>query len=220
MTGAIEVRGLGKRYSRTVEALKDVDLEIAAGEFVALVGKSGSGKSTLLNILGGLDTPDRGEVRIAGASVDYSDPAGLVALRRRTVGFVFQDFNLLPTLTAQENVAFPLLFNYRRSKEREERASALLDLVGLGDRQDHLPSELSGGEQQRVAVARALVGGPQVILADEPTGNLDTATSTGIVDLLRRINAEQGTTFLVVTHDPDVGASADRAVELRDGRVV
>lgn len=220
MTGAIEVRGLGKRYSRTVEALKDVDLEIAAGEFVALVGKSGSGKSTLLNILGGLDAPDRGEVRIAGASVDYSDPAGLVALRRHTVGFVFQDFNLLPTLTAQENVAFPLLFNYRRSKEREERASALLDLVGLGDRQDHLPGELSGGEQQRVAVARALVGGPQVILADEPTGNLDTATSTGIVDLLRRINAEQGTTFLVVTHDPDVGASADRAVELRDGRVV
>jgi putative ABC transport system ATP-binding protein len=220
MTAAIEVQGLGKRYPPAVEALRDVDLRVESGEFVALLGKSGSGKSTLLNILGGLDHPDRGNVRIAGAGVDYTDRTTLVALRRQTVGFVFQDFSLIPTMTALENVAYPLLFNYQERKTRDARAAALLERVGLAHRRGHYPHQMSGGEQQRVAVARALVGRPAIILADEPTGNLDTATSAEIIGLLREINREDGTTLLVVTHDPDVGAEADRVVVMQDGQVV
>lgn len=220
MNGAIEVCGVWKRYPPAVEALRGVNLTVGEGEFVALLGRSGSGKSTLLNILGGLDRPDEGTVRIAGVPVDYADGDALVALRRQTLGFVFQDFNLLPSLTALENVAFPLLFNYRRREERKKQACALLEHVGLADRADHYPQEMSGGEQQRVAIARALVADPPVILADEPTGNLDTATSAGVIGLLRRINEERGTTFLIVTHDPEVGAQADRTIEMRDGEVV
>ncbi|MBP2144740.1 putative ABC transport system ATP-binding protein [Methanofollis sp. W23] len=220
MTAAIEVTGLGKRYPPAVEALRDVDLRVESGEFVALLGKSGSGKSTLLNILGGLDHPERGSVRIAGAGVDYTDRTALVALRRQTIGFVFQDFSLIPTMTALENVAYPLLFNYQDRKMREARAAALLERVGLAHRRGHYPHQMSGGEQQRVAVARALVGRPSIILADEPTGNLDTVTSAEIIGLLREINREDGTTLLVVTHDPDVGAEADRVVVMQDGQVV
>jgi putative ABC transport system ATP-binding protein len=220
MIPAIEVRGVWRRYPPAVEALRGVNLAVDRGEFVALVGRSGSGKSTLLNILGGLDRPDEGTVGIAGVEVDYADGNALVALRRQTLGFVFQDFNLLPSLTAEENVAFPLLFNYQDRNERARRARALLEDVGLADRADHYPREMSGGEQQRVAIARALVADPPVILADEPTGNLDTRTSAGVIELLRQINMERGTTFLIVTHDPEVGAEADRTIEMRDGEVV
>jgi len=220
MNDAIEVAGVWKRYPPAVEALRGVNLTVGQGEFVALLGKSGSGKSTLLNILGGLDRPDEGTVTIAGVEVDYADGDALVSLRRQMLGFVFQDFNLLPSLTARENVAFPLLFNYQNSDERARRAYALLEDVGLADRADHYPREMSGGEQQRVAIARALIADPSVILADEPTGNLDTATSAGVIGLLRRINEERGTTFLIVTHDPEVGSQADRAIEMRDGEVV
>jgi putative ABC transport system ATP-binding protein len=220
MNGAIEVNGVWKRYPPAVEALRGVNLTVNHGEFVALLGRSGSGKSTLLNILGGLDRPDDGKVRIAGIEVDYADGDALVALRRQKLGFVFQDFNLLPSLTAQENVSFPLLFNYQNREERVMRASALLEDVGLADRADHYPREMSGGEQQRVAIARALIADPPVILADEPTGNLDTVTSAGVIELLRRINEEHGTTFLIVTHDPEVGEEADRTIEMRDGEVV
>jgi len=220
MNDAIEVAGVWKRYPPAVEALRGVTLTVGQGEFVALLGKSGSGKSTLLNILGGLDRPDEGTVTIAGVEVDYADGDALVSLRRQMLGFVFQDFNLLPSLTARENVAFPLLFNYQNSDERARRAYALLEDVGLADRADHYPREMSGGEQQRVAIARALIADPSVILADEPTGNLDTATSAGVIGLLRRINEERGTTFLIVTHDPEVGSQADRAIEMRDGEVV
>jgi len=220
MNDAIEVAGVWKRYPPAVEALRGVNLTVGQGEFVALLGKSGSGKSTLLNILGGLDRPDEGTVTIAGVEVDYADGDALVSLRRQMHGFVFQDFNLLPSLTARENVAFPLLFNYQNSDERARRAYALLEDVGLADRADHYPREMSGGEQQRVAIARALIADPSVILADEPTGNLDTATSAGVIGLLRRINEERGTTFLIVTHDPEVGSQADRAIEMRDGEVV
>jgi len=220
MNDAIEVAGVWKRYPPAVEALRGVNLTVGQGEFVALLGKSGSGKSTLLNILGGLDRPDEGTVTIAGVEVDYADGDAVVSLRRQMLGFVFQDFNLLPSLTARENVAFPLLFNYQNSDERARRAYALLEDVGLADRADHYPREMSGGEQQRVAIARALIADPSVILADEPTGNLDTATSAGVIGLLRRINEERGTTFLIVTHDPEVGSQADRAIEMRDGEVV
>ena len=220
MNGAIEVRGVWRRYPPAVEALRGVNLTVDRGEFVALFGRSGSGKSTLLNILGGLDRPDEGTVRIAGVEVDYADGDALVALRRQVLGFVFQDFNLLPSLTALENVAFPLLFNYQDPGERTRRALTLLEDVGLADRADHYPRQMSGGEQQRVAIARALIADPPVILADEPTGNLDTRTSAGVIELLRQINRERGTTFLIVTHDPEVGEEADRTIEMRDGEVV
>ncbi|KQC04707.1 MAG: ABC transporter ATP-binding protein [Methanoculleus sp. SDB] len=216
----VETRNLSRSYAGGVHALRGVDLAIETGEFVSLVGRSGSGKSTLLNIIGGLDAPTGGTVLIQGRPLMYADRRELVGLRRSTIGFIFQQFNLLPSLTARENVEYPLLFNYRRPDERREKALALLAMVGLEGRSSHYPGQLSGGEQQRVAIARALVADPPLILADEPTGNLDSATSEGIFSLLRRLNREQGVTLLVVTHERELGSYADRTIEMRDGQVV
>jgi putative ABC transport system ATP-binding protein len=214
--------GLTRRYKMGdafVDALRGVDLTIARGEFVALVGPSGSGKSTVLNLIGGLDRPTSGQVWINGTELSASDERTLTRHRRQHVGFVFQSFNLLPRLTAEENVALPLMFSGVPEKERRVRARVLLERVGLGPRLAHRPTQLSGGEQQRVAIARALVGQPALLLADEPTGNLDTTIGAEIMALLKELNQEQGLTLLVVTHDPEVAAFADRIVKLRDGWV-
>ena len=220
MEPIIEAIHLGKAYNGHVTALMDVNFAIGKGEFVALLGRSGSGKSTLLNILGGLDAPTSGEVRIDGKCIDFSDRKALIALRRGSIGFIFQSFNLIPALTAQENVEYPLLFNYHDRAARRERAADLLATVGLADRAHHYPREMSGGEQQRVAIARALAGDPLIVLADEPTGNLDSKTRDEIFGLMRQVNRERETTFLIVTHERELGQRADRTIELLDGRVV
>jgi ABC-type antimicrobial peptide transport system, ATPase component len=220
MKTIIETRHLSKAYNDQVTALADVNFSIGKGEFIALLGRSGSGKSTLLNILGGLDAPTSGEVRIGDKSVDFGDRKALITLRRESIGFVFQSFNLIPALTAQENVEYPLLFNYHDKAVRRERAAGLLSLVGLADRAHHYPREMSGGEQQRVAIARALVGDPLIVLADEPTGNLDSKTRDEIFELMRQVNRERETTFLIVTHERELGKRTDRTIELLDGSVV
>jgi len=205
--------------SAEIDALHYIDLEIDQGEFVALVGPSGSGKSTLLNLLGGLDRPTCGEIRFLDLNLHSATEEDRTAHRRHNVGFVFQTFNLLPTLTALENVALPLMLSGVGLAEREERARELLNRVGLQHRLDHRPVELSGGEQQRAAIARALVNNPKMILADEPTGNLDTSTGAEVMSLLRELNAERGVTLIIVTHDPDIATFADRIVHLRDGEI-
>jgi putative ABC transport system ATP-binding protein len=213
---------LTRRYEMgdaLVDALRGVDLTIARGEFVALVGPSGSGKSTVLNLIGGLDRPTSGQVWINGTELSATDERTLTRHRREHVGFVFQSFNLLPRLSAEENVALPLMFSGMPEKERRARARAMLDSVSLKHRLDHRPTQLSGGEQQRVAIARALIGQPALLLADEPTGNLDTGTGAEIMALLKNLNQEQNLTLLVVTHDAEVAAFADRVVKLRDGQV-
>ena len=204
----------------TVEALRGVSLEVPKGCFVALVGPSGSGKSTFLNLVGGLDRPSSGELWVDGVELSASEEQVLTEHRRRVVGFVFQSFNLLPRLTALENVALPLMFVGVQERERLGRARELLTQVSLAERLEHRPTQLSGGEQQRVAIARALVDRPAIILADEPTGNIDSATGAEIMTLLRRLNREQGVTLLLVTHDPEAAAFADRVVQLRDGQIV
>jgi putative ABC transport system ATP-binding protein len=203
----------------TVEALRGINLEVNQGQFVALVGPSGSGKSTFLNLVGGLDRPTEGELWVDGEELSASKEKALTEHRRERVGFVFQSFNLLPRLTALENVAIPLMFVGVPEKGRQARARELLLRVGLGDRLDHRPTQLSGGEQQRVAIARALISQPAIILADEPTGNIDSATGSEIMALLRRLNRDEGVTLLLVTHDPDAAAFADRVIELRDGQI-
>jgi putative ABC transport system ATP-binding protein len=203
----------------TVEALRSINLEVDRGQFVALVGPSGSGKSTLLNLVGGLDRPTSGELWVGGVELSASKEKALTEHRRKRVGFVFQSFNLLPRLTAVENVALPLIFVGTAERERLERARQLLGQVGLSDRLEHRPTQLSGGEQQRVAIARALVNRPAIILADEPTGNIDTRTGAEIMALLRRLNHEQGVTLLLVTHDPEAASFADRLIQLRDGQI-
>jgi putative ABC transport system ATP-binding protein len=202
-----------------IEALRGINIEVLKGQFVALVGPSGSGKSTLLNLVGGLDRPSEGELWVDGVELSASKEKALTNHRRRRVGFVFQSFNLLPRLTALENVALPLIFVGVQEQERFERARDLLVQVGLKERMDHRPTQLSGGEQQRVAIARALVGRPAIILADEPTGNIDSTTGAEIMALLRRLNQEQGVTLLLVTHDLEAAAYADRIVHLRDGQI-
>ena len=204
----------------TIEALRGINLEVMQGQFVALVGPSGSGKSTFLNLVGGLDRPSAGELWIDGVELSTSKEKALTEHRRKRVGFVFQSFNLLPRLTAVENVALPLMFVGVSEVDRLAAASDLLHQVGLADRLDHRPTQLSGGEQQRVAIARALVGQPAIILADEPTGNLDTTTGSEIMALLRELNRDQGVTLLLVTHDPEAAAFADRVIQLRDGAIV
>ncbi len=204
----------------TVEALRSINLEVGKGQFVALVGPSGSGKSTLLNLVGGLDRPTDGQLWVDGEELSASKEKALTEHRRRRVGFVFQSFNLLPRLTAVENVALPLIFVGVAERERIERAGELLAQVGLSDRLDHRPTQLSGGEQQRVAIARALVNRPAIILADEPTGNIDTATGAEIMALLRRLNRQQGVTLLLVTHDHEAASFADRIIQLRDGQII
>jgi ABC-type lipoprotein export system ATPase subunit len=201
-----------------VPALDDVSLVIQPGEFVAIVGPSGSGKSTMMNILGCLDRPTHGSYHLAGAPVAELDDDSLARLRSRTIGFVFQSYNLLPRTSALENVATPLLYQGVRRAERLRRARATLERLGLGDRVDHEPTELSGGQQQRVAVARALVTEPALILADEPTGNLDSHAGAEVTALLRELH-RSGRTVVLITHDIDVAATADRQIHLLDGRL-
>ena len=223
-SNAVAIRAVGLTRSfkvgeTEVEALRGVDLEVQAGEFVALVGPSGSGKSTFLNLVGGLDRPTDGELWIDGVELSTSKERALTDHRRRRVGFVFQGFHLLPRLTALENVALPMMFVGVGERERLARARELLEQVGLAGRMDHRPTQLSGGEQQRVAIARALVGRPAIILADEPTGNLDSVTGGEIMSLLRDLNRDQHVTLLLVTHDPEAAGFASRVVRLRDGRI-
>jgi len=221
----IEVQELTKVYGReeaAVHALDGINLTIDEGEFVAIMGASGSGKSTLMNILGCLDRPTNGQYWLGGEDVSGLNKAQLADIRNRLIGFVFQSYNLLPRSTALKNVMLPLLYsrNDRHSaSEREKRAREALEAVGLGDRTGHRPSEMSGGEQQRVAIARALVNEPLLILADEPTGNLDTSSSQEIVDILRGLH-QRGRTIVMITHEPDLGKQAQRIIVLRDGRVV
>jgi ABC-type lipoprotein export system ATPase subunit len=216
-----QLRGVSRIYgsgSGRVAALEDVELDIRAGELLAVVGASGSGKTTLLQLLGALDRPTSGSIAFAGNPLAGVSERGLTVLRRTRIGFVFQQFNLIPTLTARQNVEAKLVLAAGGS--RAHRAGELLDAVGLGGRAHHLPSQLSGGEQQRVAIARALSTSPSVVLADEPTGNLDTTTGREILDLLRTLSAEHGQTVVLVTHDRELAESAPRLIELRDGRVV
>jgi putative ABC transport system ATP-binding protein len=201
-------------------AVCELDLTISAGEFVAVAGPSGSGKTTLLQLLGALDRPTRGELLFEGRDLARESSSSLTKLRRETIGFVFQQFNLIPTLTAAENIEAALAPTHRSASERRSAVAGVLDAVGLADRASHLPSELSGGEQQRVAIARALVNEPRVVLADEPTGNLDSATGQEIVSLLRTLSSRRGETIVLITHNPEVAARADRVVRLADGRLL
>jgi putative ABC transport system ATP-binding protein len=203
-----------------VDALAGVNFTVEKGEFVAIMGPSGSGKSTLLHLLGGLDQPTDGEIHLAGRTLSILTDKEATLVRRHNVGFVFQFFNLLPTLTAEENVALPLIIDGQNLRKHRARIDAVLELVGLADRAQHRPDQLSGGEQQRVSVARALVTEPAIVLADEPTGNLDSKTGMAIMDLLRRSCDELGQTIVVVTHDPRAAAYADRVVFLGDGQIV
>ena len=219
----VVTRGLGRDYvtgASVVHALRDVDLEVGRGELLAVRGRSGSGKTTLLSIIGGLDRPSSGDVVIDGRSLAGMDGEALVDVRRRTVGFIFQAFGLLSILTAAENVEVPLSLVRTDPRERDDRVAVLLELVGLGGRARHRPHELSGGEPQRVAIARALSNRPAVLLADEPTGQLDSATGRSIMGLLRSVVRSEGVTAIIATHDPLIVDMADRVVELRDGRLV
>ena len=218
----LDTNQVSKQYQMgevAVDALVGVDFTVTEGEFVAIMGPSGSGKSTLLHLLGGLDGPTDGEVTLAGNSLSLLNDKQITLIRRRNVGFVFQFFNLLPTLTAEENVALPLLIDGQDIKKHQEKIDELLELVGLTDRRHHKPDQLSGGQQQRVAIARAFVTDPAIVLADEPTGNLDSRTGEEILELLRRSCDEMGQTIVVVTHDAKAASFADRVVFLMDGRV-
>ena len=219
---AVETEDLRRIYGEgktAVRALDGVSLRIDAGEMVAIMGPSGSGKSTLLHLLGALETPTSGSIALAGKRFEGLGERDLTLLRRETIGFVFQFFNLLPALTAEENVILPALIDGRRDDATRARAVELLERVGLGARRDHLPMELSGGEQQRVSIARALLLEPELVLADEPTGNLDSRSSGEILALLRELNSHEGHTIVMVTHDPAAAATAGRVVFLRDGLI-
>jgi putative ABC transport system ATP-binding protein len=223
MTPVVKTIDLSKTYmsgGRPLEVLKDVDLTIEPGEFMAIMGPSGSGKSTLLNMIGALDRPTKGKVFINGIDLSKLNDNMLEDLRNREIGFIFQFFNLIPRMDAQGNVELPMAIRGVSRSKRTERAKELLKLVGLAERADHKPSQLSGGEQQRVAIARALANEPHLILADELTGNLDSTTGAEIMNLLKRLNKEEGKTFILITHDPQVGQSTDRLVQLRDGEIV
>ena len=218
----IKIQDVTKYYARgeeRVTALKDVNLDVKPGEFITIMGSSGSGKSTLLNVIAGLDTFDKGKIFIDGVSISEWKDKELTLFRRDKIGFVFQFFNLIPTLTVEENVALPLLMNKTARSKRKEEVSKLLGLIGLEERKKHYPSELSGGQMQRVAIARAIIGKPKLILADEPTGNLDSNTGEQILFLLKSLIEDYGITMLLVTHDPKVASYGDRAISIKDGEV-
>ena len=219
----ISVRDLRKTYQMgdvEVAALQGVSFDIERGEFVAIMGPSGSGKSTLMNLLGCLDTPTSGGYQLDGVEVSTLAGDELSFVRARKLGFIFQQYNLLPRQSALRNVEMPLIYRGVRSAERRRRSRGALELVGMGARMDHRPNELSGGQQQRVAIARALAGSPAVVLADEPTGALDTRTSAEIMGILEQLNHEQGLTVILVTHEPDVAAYAERVLTMRDGQLI
>ncbi len=221
MSAIIRIRDLTREYrmgSELILALRGVTLEIHRNEYVAIMGPSGSGKSTMMNVLGCLDTPTAGEYWLNGAEVSRLSDDALARVRNREIGFVFQTFNLLPRATALHNVELPLVYAGVRARERRDRAAAALERVGLGQRMDHRPNELSGGQRQRVAIARALVNQPSILLADEPTGNLDSVTSEEIMEVFAGLHAA-GQTVIMVTHEPDIAARAARRIVLRDGRV-
>ncbi len=218
----VELKNVAKKYimgETEVQALRGMDLKVSPGEFVAIVGPSGSGKSTLMHIIGALDIPDQGQVVLDERDISDYEENELAELRGNKVGFVFQTFNLIHTLSSLDNVALPLTFQGVSREEREERAAELLEMVGLGDRLRHKPAELSGGEQQRVSIARALINDPEILLADEPTGNLDSKTGEEIMELLKGLNRDRGMTIVVVTHNPRDAEYAERTVKMFDGRI-
>lgn len=220
---AIEVKGLYKHYrvgDETIKALDGVDFEIMEGEFCAIVGTSGSGKSTLLNMLAGLEPPSKGEVIINGTHIENRTEDQLVTFRRKHVGFIFQSYQLIQTLTTLENVALPLMFRGVSKKKREQKAKEMIERVNLGSHINHLPTQMSGGQQQRVGVARALVLEPKIVFADEPTGNLDTRTSAEIMELMQKVTQEEHRTLVMVTHDDKLAAYADRIIKIIDGHVI
>ncbi|MEO7732513.1 MAG: ABC transporter ATP-binding protein [Kofleriaceae bacterium] len=222
MTALIELEAVSKTYAMgeiKVVALDNVSLQIPAGQFLSIMGASGSGKSTLMNVIGCLDRPTAGIYRLAGRPVDHLSPNELAGIRNELIGFVFQHFNLLPRMSARENVELPLLYSNVPTRNRKERALAALERVGLTGRANHTPSQLSGGQQQRVAIARAIANDPKIILADEPTGALDSRSGMEIMELFQRLG-RTGITNVIVTHEPDVGACAERMLTMRDGRIV
>ena len=219
----VELRGVVKRYKRgrqQVEVLHNLDLDIPAGEFLALMGPSGSGKTTLLNLIGGLDRPTEGEVVVGGENIDDLSSGALAKWRSRHVGFVFQFYNLMPTLSAERNVELPLLLTHLSGAQRKSNVAAALELVGLTDRRKHKPAELSGGQQQRVAIARALVADPTLLVCDEPTGDLDRETAEEILGLIQLLNRDQGKTVIMVTHDPKAASFAGRVLHLDKGALI
>ncbi len=218
----VEIRHLAKAYQRgdqIVPVLTDITLDIAAGDYVALMGPSGSGKSTLLNLIAGIDKPDSGSLRVGGVDIVTLDEADLAAWRARNVGFIFQFYNLMPVLTAFENVELPLLLTDLGARERREHVHAALSMVGLSDRLEHYPSELSGGQQQRVAIARAIITDPTILVADEPTGDLDRGSAEDVLNLIDRLNRELGKTIIMVTHDPHAAAKARSIRQLDKGEL-
>ena len=224
ITGNIAIEGknivkdfeLGNTMTRV---LKDVSIKVLKGEFVSIMGQSGSGKSTLLYILGGLDTPTRGTVSMNGIDISKFNDEKMSKIRRQKIGFVFQFYNLIPNLNVEENIMLPLLLDGKKTRDYRKQLDEILEVVGLTDRRKHTPRELSGGQQQRVAIARALIGSPEILFADEPTGNLDTATGAEIMDLLRAINQNSGQTILMVTHSPEAAKSSNRVIMVKDGMI-
>ncbi|RME53565.1 ABC transporter ATP-binding protein [Candidatus Woesearchaeota archaeon] len=219
----IELQDVWKTYTMgevKVHALRGLTLQVYEGEFLSIMGPSGSGKSTAMNMIGCLDVPSKGRIYLSGQDISHLSESDLAQIRGKKIGFIFQKFNLINTLTAMENITLPLLFQNTPRQERIKRAKQLLSLVGLEDRMHHKPTELSGGQQQRVAIARALATNPQVILADEPTGNLDSKTGNTVMDFLKKLHKEKGTTIVMVTHDPNVAKNADRIEILQDGVIV
>ena len=217
----VELRNVSKIYrlgGEEIRALDDVSLDIDAGEFISIIGPSGSGKSTSMHILGCLDSPSKGTIKLDGTMIQNASSRQLAAIRNRKIGFVFQFFNLLPKLNIQQNVELPMIYSGISGRERKERAEKALEAVDLGNRAKHRPSQLSGGQQQRAAIARALVNDPKIVFADEPTGNLDSHTGNAILELFRRLS-QQGRTIVLVTHDPEISAVTPRRIEIRDGKI-
>lgn len=220
---AVEAKNIIKEYkigNTTTRVLKEVSLQVMKGEFVSIMGQSGSGKSTLLYILGGLDTPTSGKVYMNGADISHFNDEKMSIIRRRNIGFVFQFYNLIPSLNVEENIMLPLLLDGKNLKDYKNQLDEILDIVGLTDRRKHTPRELSGGQQQRVAIARALIGKPEILFADEPTGNLDSKTGIEIIDLLNKINRDNGQTIIMVTHSPEAAKSSSRTITVSDGLIV